>query len=128
MKFKISEKYLNEALRLREEYSKMIKILDEKSPSLKKYRTELEEINSRVLSVDVNNINIKVEESVFKELALVDEKLLGIQKELQPVYDGIEDIQSQSDKLYIAITEKYPKMTSENIKNQIWGKVKHITV
>ena len=128
MKVKITETYLNEALRLRKEYVNFMNILNNKSPLLSKYRNEFEEIKSRVQSVDINDSNIKIEETIFKELEFVDEKLVLIQKELEPIYDGISELQSESDKLYDAVTQKYPKMSPEEIKDQIWEKVKHILV
>lgn len=128
MKVKITETYLNEALRLRKEYVKFVNNLNEKSPLLGKYRKELEEIKTRVQSVDINDSKIKIEEKIFKELEFVDEKLLLIQKELQPIYNGISELEIESDKLYDAVTEKYPKMSPEEIKDQIWEKVKHILI
>lgn len=126
-KEQISDKYYNEALKLRKDYADCVKILNEKSPFLTKYKKELEEIKNRISSVDVSD-ETKAEKEILKEVQIIDNKLLVIQKELKPVYDVIEKLQKKSDMLYDAITEKYPKLTPDDIKQQLWEKVKHIII
>jgi Mg2+ and Co2+ transporter CorA len=126
-KEQISDKYYNEALKLRKDYADCVKILNEKSPFLTKYKEELEEIKNRISSVDVSD-ETKAEKEILKEVQIIDNKLLVIQKELKPVYDVIEELQRKSDMLYDAITEKYPKLTTDDIKQQLWEKVKHIII
>jgi len=127
MKIKISKTYLNEALRIREQYHKLVHDLDVKIPILTKHRNELEEIKKRVVSVDLDE-NVTLEESIFNELKIVDERLIAVKMELEPIYNGIESLQSESNKLYDAVTQKYPKLNKKEIESQIWEKVKHIIV
>jgi len=123
MENNISKTYLDEALRIRKEYLKCIKII-EKKEAFKQYKNELDDIRNAIINTDIE----KLENLLLEKAKLIDNKLLDIYYELSPIYETFNNLEYDADKLYDAIRQKYPKLKTEEIRNQLWSYIEKIII
>ena len=72
-------------------------------------KSDLNEIRK---TLDLNN-----------KLIVLEKEIKIIQDIVRPFYDKIEALKSDKDRLYLAIKEKYPNITQEEIEKDIMSKV-----
>jgi hypothetical protein len=121
----IAEQYINEGIRLRKEYLQNLKEIlkqeskiNEKKVSFQKIKDEMENI----VNSDLNDVRKTLE--LNNRLILLEKELKFIQDIIRPFYDNIENGKKERDRLYLAIKEKYPSITTEEIEKDIMSKIK----
>lgn len=121
MKQKIHKRYIDEAVRIRKSYLKTINKISEKEESILSFKNDIEKIMSEtdIIVNDNKNIDdIKLRNILNEKLIDIETNIINIQKEVKPMNDKIERLESDSKKLYDTIKEKYDLEDSE-IQNQI---------
>ena len=121
----IAEQYIKEGVRLREFYIENLQKILDQEPIINERKKVFDEIKQ------------EMEKTVFSELndirktLLLNNKLLELEKEIKkiqelirPYYDTIENLKTERDRLYVAIKEKYPNITDDEIEREIMQKVK----
>jgi len=120
----LAKQYIDEGVRIRKTYLYNLKEILKEEPKILKKKTQFEKLSSDMESVvksDKNDIRKTLE--LNSALILLEKEIISIQKIVQPYYDIIEKLKSDSDKLYLAIKEKYPKMGASDIEKEIMDKV-----
>lgn len=120
----LSKQYIDEGIRIRKMYLKnlneILKIepkITEKKMSFDKLAKEMES----VIKSDKNDVRKTLE--LNSTLMLLEKEIVSIQKSIKPYSDVIEHLKTDSDKLFLAIKEKYPNMTPSEIEAEIMSKV-----
>ena len=122
---KIDEHYLKEAKRIREDYFKKLEFINSKKDIINSNKDEIE----RILE-DMENLQKKIENDeefgviMNEKLTLIESSMNNIKDEIRPAHDDIEELRKDSSNLYSSISEKYPKLTVDDIKSQIINYIK----
>lgn len=126
---KIHKRFIDEAIRIRQEYLEEMKLLAEKEDKIKKYQlritTVLKDIEKYVIKnndVELDNEQISLELS--DELGDIDSTMKKIQEDVSLLDKKIKKLQKESNTLYEAITKKHPSLTEEHIQEQIFNIIK----
>jgi hypothetical protein len=123
----IHDRYINEAINIRETYLEYVKELVSKEEKLKTYKDEMEQImeqntiyveNNKDKSLDV------IKKELQNSLIVVDVKINKINSELKPILDKMTGLQKKSSDLFISIKEKYPNLSEKEIQETIFKKIK----
>jgi len=120
----IAEQYIKEGIRIRKVYVHNLKSILELEPKILNRRSEFEKIQEQMANVvdsDLNEIRKALE--LDTKLLELDKEIKKVQKMVQPYYDTIEKLRYDTDKLYLAIKEKYPNITPAEIEKEIMSRV-----
>jgi hypothetical protein len=121
-KSKIDKVFIDKAIDIRKEYLKCIRNINIDNDELKNCTIKLQEIidnGDESLSDIENKDSIEYKE---KYEALVDnivETIKRVENDIKPYQIRIEELQKESDSLYVSINERYPELTVDDIKEQI---------
>jgi hypothetical protein len=120
----IAEQYINEGIRIRKTYISNLKEILKKEPLILEKKKVFEKLQIEVESVVNSDLN-----EIRKTLELTN-KMIGLEKEIKaiqdiikPFYDVIENLKNDKDTLYLAIIEKYPNITQQEIEREIMSNV-----
>lgn len=119
----ISEQYIQEGLRIRRIYIQNLKEILKLEPDIIKRKKDFDKIREQmenVVNSDLNEIRKSLE--LDTRLLELDKEIRNIQSTIKPHYDKIEELKKDSDKLYLAIKEKYPNITAQEIEQQIMSR------
>ena len=121
----IAEQYINEGIRIRKSYIKNLQEILKQEPKIMDRKKIFEKLQKEMEGVVYSDVN-----EIRKTLEL-NEKLLNLEKEIKiiqeiirPYYNVIENLKNDRDRLYLAIKEKYPNITDQEIEKEIMSKVK----
>jgi len=120
----IAEQYINEGIRIRKVYVKNLREILKLEPTIsakKKEFDKLKEEMTHVINSDLNEIRKTVE--MNSKLMEIEREIKNIQELIRPYSDKIESLKDDTDRLYLAIKEKYPDITPEQMEAEIMSKV-----
>lgn len=116
MKPQINSQYIAESIRIRTDYLEAIKNMEKKTELLNHYMDEIKRLSSIFKIDEVTKDN---QEEINNQLNHIEDYMDLTRKQIQPLYDTIEELKKASSILYDSIKEKYPTLTAEDIKEQI---------
>jgi len=120
----IAEQYIIEGLRIRKCYIQNLKEIIKQEPIIferKKAFEKLKDDMEATVKSDINDIRKTLE--LNNKLVYIEKEIRSIQDIIKPYYDVIENLKTDRDKLYLAIKEKYPNITQEEIEKNIMSRV-----
>ena len=120
----IAEQYIKDGIRLRKSYIENIKEIVKLEPLINKRKKNFDDLKVEMESIvfsDKNDIRKTVE--LNNSLIQLDKEVKKVQELVRPFYDKIEALKSERDRLYVAIKEKYPNITDQQIENEIMERV-----
>jgi len=120
----LAKQYINEGVRIRREYISNLKEILKQEPNIMSKKERFQGLQNEMESVvksDKNDVRKTME--LNNKLLLVEKEIVSIQKIIKPYYEVIEKLRSDKDKLYLAIKEKYPNITQEQIEKDIMSNV-----
>ena len=120
----LAKQYINEGVRIRREYISNLKEILKQEPNIMTKKERFQGLQNEMESVvksDKNDVRKTME--LNNKLLLVEKEIVSIQKIIKPYYEVIEKLRSDKDKLYLAIKEKYPNITQEQIEKDIMSNV-----
>ena len=120
----ISQQYINEGIRIRKVYIQNLKEILKLEPSIlskKNTFNKLQEQMDDIAHSDLNEIRKTLE--LNSRLMQLEKEINTIQNLIKPYYDTIEKLKDDTDRLYLAIKEKYPNITAEEIESDIMSHV-----
>ena len=120
---KIDVIFIEKAVNIRKEYIKCIESVDldmNKIQECKKTISELldkgdsiiEAYNSQKVK---GNENSQIQEVIDNIVYTIE----NLKKDIQPYKDRIKELEDESQKLYQAISDRYPNLSEDDMKNQI---------
>ena len=120
----ISEQYINEGIRIRKTYIQNLKEILKQEPKILERKAYFEKLQAEMETVvhsDLNEMRKTLE--LNNKLLILEKEITTIQNLIKPFYDNIENLKNDRDRLYLAIKEKYPNITQQEIENDIMGRV-----
>jgi len=120
----IAEQYIDEAVRIRNYYLQNLKEIAEQEPIIMKKKEMFQKIQDEMKIIvysDENDIRKTME--LNEKLIYLEREIKSIQSIIQPYYEKIEKLKDDRDRLYLSIKEKYPNITTDEIKNDISSKI-----
>ena len=121
----IAEQYIKEGIRLRKTYIENLSEILKQEPIVnerKKYFDQIKDQMEKIVFSDLNDVRKTLE--LNNRLMDLDKEIRRIQELIRPYYDTIENLKTERDRLYVAIKEKYPNITDDEIEREIMQKVK----
>jgi len=121
----IAEQYINEGIRLRKTYIENLREILKQEPIInerKKYFDQIKDQMEKIVFSEINDVRKTLE--LNNRLMDLDKEIKRIQELIRPYYNTIEKLKTERDRLYVAIKEKYPNITDDEIEREIMQKVK----
>lgn len=120
---KISDIYINEAVRIRKEYLDSLSYINKYKDEINIRKNELEKYKNDL----VDNKNIT--ETYFRsKLNDINECINIIQDRIKPYLDTISKLNDDQKILYDSIKEKYIDISDDDIKNNILSAISEIKI
>jgi len=116
----IAEQYINEAKRIRRIYLQNIKEILKQEPFIEERKNFAKKIQNEMdiaVQSDLNDVRKTLE--LNNKLLVLEKEIKKIQDIIRPFYDNIEKLKTDTDRLYLAIKEKYPNLDLIIIQNEI---------
>jgi len=116
----IAEQYINEAKRIRRIYIQNIKEILKQEPIIEERKNVAKKIQKEMdiaVQSDLNDVRKTLE--LNNKLLILEKELRKIQDIIRPFYDNIENLKTDTDRLYLSIKEKYPNLDLNIIQNEI---------
>ena len=120
----IAEQYINEGIRIRKSYIQNLKEILKQEPIIFERKTIFEKLKDDMEATVTSDINEarKILE-LNNKLITIEKEIRVIQSIIKPYYDAIESLRTDKDRLYLAIKEKYPNITQDEIEKDIMSRV-----
>lgn len=116
--------FLRECKRIRKEYLDNLIHIINKEEEIMNYMTEIENVQA-----EMEENSDKIDEEGFgKKLLIIEKHVTPLQTLLESHKKKIEKLQSDSEKLYKKIIEKYPNQDFNEIKNEIINFIKSVDI
>lgn len=121
----IAEQYIKEGARLRKSYIENLKEILNQEPIINERKKIFEEIKEQMEKVVYSELNdVRKTLELNTKLIDLDKEIRKVQIIIKPYYDAIEKLKLERDRLYLAIKEKYPNITDQEIESDIMKNVK----
>lgn len=120
----ISEQYINEAKRIRQEYLKNLSQILTQEPKVEERKKEglrIQEEISDIINSDLNEVKKILE--LNNRLLILEKEIVSIQNIVRPYSENIEKLRGDSDRLFLAIKEKYPNIDDKDIEEEIMSHI-----
>lgn len=119
----IHEKYLEQAFRIRKDFTetnlRLIKLSDE----LRKVNDNIQETVSNLekiyKNIDTYNDEKELIEDINKHLKTFEVQSDKIQKKFVPLSNEMEDLKKEEEEFYDKLVEKYPHLSQDDIVKQV---------
>jgi hypothetical protein len=120
----IAEQYIKDGVRLRRSYIENLKEILKQEPAINDRKQAFEDLKvemEKIVYSDLNDVRKTLE--LNNKLNILDKEIRKVQEILKPYYDSIENLKTERDRLYIAIKEKYPNITDQEIESEIMAHI-----
>ncbi len=121
---KIDDRFLKEGSRIREEYLENLEFIVNKEQEMLRIKDDLFKLITDIKSF--GTINEIDEELVANRIQKLDRELKDLQKSIKPKTERIDELRSDADRLYDIIKEKYPDITQDDLKDQLYPYISEI--
>jgi hypothetical protein len=120
----IAEQYIQEGIRIRKSYIKNLKEILKQEPIIQDRKIKFQELQKEMESIVNSDLNdVRKALQLNEKLIILDREMKKVQDIIKPFHDNIEKLRDDKDKLYLAIKEKYPNITQQEIEKDIMSKV-----
>lgn len=120
----IAEQYIKEGIRLRKSYIENLKEILKQEPSINERKKTFDEIKDEMEKIVYSDLNdVRKTLILNNKLMDLDKEIKKVQDIVRPYYDNIEKLKVERDRLYLAIKEKYPIITDQEIEKEIMTRV-----
>ena len=123
----INQRFINEAIRIREEYLRTLENIVKEEDIISEYKSNIQELlnkNDKYVEDNKDKIISQVKEELKEELSDLDVNINKITNKLTPLFDLISKLEKESQNLFISIKEKHPNLTTDEIQYQIIHSIK----
>ena len=120
----ISEEYINEAKRIRIEYLNNLKYIIDEDPKVedrKKEGLKIQDEMKDILNSEFNDVRKTIE--LNNKLMVLEKEIIAIQNIIKPYSEKIKKLRDDSDRLFLAIKEKYPDIDNITLENEIMSQI-----
>lgn len=116
----IAEQYINEAIRIRKLYLTNLNEIVKQEPRIMERKESFQKLTDEIQNIVFSDLNeVRKTMDINEKLMNLEKEIKDIQGLIQPYYDKIEKLKDDRDRLYLSIVEKYPNITTDQIKYEI---------
>lgn len=113
-KYKISDVYIEEGLRIRKEYLNTLKDILKHEDNINNYKYKIDNILDTIKQDD----NLTVD-TIKLKLMDIEKHIIQVENILNPLYEKLNNLENLSLKLHETILTIYPDIDIEDAKQQI---------
>jgi len=120
----IADHYINEGIRIRKNYLHNMREIIKEEPKILQRKNLFEKLKNEmevIVKSDTNEMRKTLE--LTTKLLTLEKEIKSIQDIIRPYHENIEKLKDDTDKLYLAIKEKYPNITTDQIQQEISSKL-----
>jgi len=121
-KLKLEKRFIDESIRIREEYLKNLVILKEKENHILKIKTDLNETYDTIQK-PVNEIDKEMMDSKIDNMTKDIKKM---QDYINPIIENIKKLGKEADLLFEEIRNKHPNITKNELIKELQPHIKII--
>ena len=125
----IDEHFIRSAVEIRKEWVKLIRSLDSHQEQVEKAQKIIADKKADIDAFSKKDLKLKdvqVKEFVEKIFNEIEHQAIIIESKIKPLNDDIERLKKEELRLYHKIRDNYPKLTDEDIKNEIYTHIRDI--
>lgn len=112
--------FIEKAVAIREEYIKCMENIDIDEKKLSDCKDTIIDLINKGDELTENYEDNDLYSTEINEIIQdITNTINELQKNIQPYKDRVKELEKESDMLYIAIKDRYPELTQEDIKKQI---------
>lgn len=121
MNNRLDQRFINMAIKIRKDFLKSLKEATQKQEIVNHYLNELNELKN-----DLDNS--KNDEDLVSKLRVIEQKIKAIEKEMSVLVDKRTKLEKEEIQLLEMIKERYPDITENELKEQIYPYIQNLTV
>lgn len=118
---KIEYRFIEQAIRIRKEFLKSLKIANQRQEVVLVY---LDQLNKLKNDLD----NIKDKDSLILKINEIEKSMVIIEKEMNYHLKKRENLEKDEIKLCEMVLERYPGITEDEIRNQLYPHLKDLKI
>ena len=123
---KIHQRYIENAIRIRKEFLLVMSDILDKETEISNHKKRISELMTINEKYIVNNSKKSIEnikKDIQNDLNDIESNIIKINSKLLPILEKLEKLKKESKELYLAIKDKYPNLSEQEIQNQIFEKL-----
>jgi hypothetical protein len=127
MKNRIHERYIKQAIRIREDFIRNMQKIIESEKEINTHKdciVNLMKSNEKYINENSDKDLDMIKNTIKDDLLEIDSKIEKITKELSPMIQKTEKLEKESKELFSAIKDKYPNLSEEDIQKEIFYSIK----
>lgn len=121
----LDRNYINEAIRIRKEYLSNLSNVNELDNIYSDLLIEFNNLKTKIDDIENKHQNVD-EQYLFKLLEDINEKITNTSNKIKPFKNNIEKLNKEQSILYKNIKEKYPKLSDDDLYNELIPIIKNI--
>lgn len=121
----LDRNYINEAIRIRKEYLSNLSNVNELDNIYYDLLIEFNNLKTKIDDIENKHQNVD-EQYLFKLLEDINEKITNTSNKIKPFKNNIEKLNKEQSILYKNIKEKYPKLSDDDLYNELIPIIKNI--
>ena len=127
MKNRIYERYIKQAIRIREDFIRNMQKIIESEKEINIHKDSIVNLmksNEKYITENSDKDLDMIKNTIKDDLLEIDSKIEKITKELSPMIQKTEKLEKESKELFSAIKDKYPNLSEEDIQKEIFYAIK----
>lgn len=121
MKYKLDQRFIEKSVQIRKDFLKSLKVAMEKQEVISKYLVELNRLKD-----DLDNV--KDTEDFINKIKVIELQIMAVEREMSIHVKKRESLEQEEIKLCELVLEKYPDITEDEIREQIYPYIQNIKV
>lgn len=121
MNNRLDQRFIDMAVKIRRDFLKSLKEATQKQEIVNHYLNELND-----LKTDLENS--KNNDDLVSKLKVIEQKIRIIENEMSVLVERRSKLEKEEIKLLETIKERYPEITEDELKQQIYPHIQNLTV
>jgi hypothetical protein len=121
MKYKLDQRFIDQAVRIRKEYLRSLKVALERQEIVKYYIEELQKLNNSLDDItDKKELLVKIDD--------IQKNVTVIENEMKWHLTKREELEKDEKNLCELVLDRYPGITEDDIKEQIYPHIQNLKI
>jgi hypothetical protein len=121
MKHKLDQRFIDKSIQIRKEFLKSLKVAMESQDIVNIYIGELNELKNEL-------DDIQDTDDFIKKISEIEQKILLVENEMSYHLKKREQLEKEEKQLCELVLERYPDITEDEIKEQIFPHIQNLKI
>lgn len=121
MNYKLEQRFIDKAVQIRKDFLISLRVAMERQETVQVYLNELNELKN---SLD----NVKDTNDFINKIKIIEQKIMVVENEMSFHLKKREFLEKEQTKLCELVLERYPGITEDEIKEQIYPHIENLTI